>query len=261
VQITDTNDLLALTHSEDEYRLFLINLDAYDLTHFEETQNDPESLFYCGQRKPIFKYKESDVGDKKLVQMHCRGSSHKREIDFDDRLLVFLLHEDHLYSWVQQNHFESHFDLQPAKIRFVSTVSSELRIESESQLYFKSDSTVSQGSGTSLEMIMQLNINYCSYEILTIYVDSDVKDTILAFDVDQDTQKIMIVCESFGATDNQPFYTFKIYNILRADIDFSMVIKNEEVVGRLISGLYTFVNGHIYFNNNVIKIRYDLLNL
>jgi len=31
------------------------------------------------------------------------------------------------------------------------------------------------------------------------------------------------------------------------------------LVGRLRSGLYTFVDGHIYFNNDVIKIRYDLI--
>lgn len=42
-------------------------------------------------------------------------------------------------------------------------------------------------------------------------------------------------------------------------MDFSIIIKSEALVGRLLSGLYTFVNGHIYFNNNVIKIRYDLL--
>ena len=26
------------------------------------------------------------------------------------------------------------------------------------------------------------------------------------------------------------------------------------------SGLYTLADGHIYFSNNVIKIRYDLIN-
>lgn len=69
----------------------------------------------------------------------------------------------------------------------------------------------------------------------------------------------MIICESQGATDNKPYYTFKIYNIKVGQIEFSVMIKDRELIGRLISGLYTFVNGHIYFNNNVIKIRYDLL--
>ena len=30
-------------------------------------------------------------------------------------------------------------------------------------------------------------------------------------------------------------------------------------MGILKSGLYTYVQGHIYYNNNVIKIRFDLL--
>jgi len=40
---------------------------------------------------------------------------------------------------------------------------------------------------------------------------------------------------------------------------FSTVIKFVPLIGKLESGLYTFVDGHIYYNNNVIKIRYDLI--
>lgn len=76
--------------------------------------------------------------------MHCRGSSDKQAIDFDEKLMVFFLHEEELYSWVQQNHFESklqHVNID--KLRFVIKVSSNvrsLRLESENCLYFKSDS-------------------------------------------------------------------------------------------------------------------------
>jgi hypothetical protein len=38
-----------------------------------------------------------------------------------------------------------------------------------------------------------------------------------------------------------------------------MKVKNKELVGRLKSGLFFLVNGHMYYNNNIIKIRYDLL--
>lgn len=34
----------------------------------------------------------------------------------------------------------------------------------------------------------------------------------------------------------------------------------QELMGQMISGLYTLCEGHLYFNNKVIKIRYDLLN-
>ena len=40
---------------------------------------------------------------------------------------------------------------------------------------------------------------------------------------------------------------------------FDRIINHEPLIGRLKSGLYTFVDGHIYYNNNVIKLRYDLI--
>ena len=36
-------------------------------------------------------------------------------------------------------------------------------------------------------------------------------------------------------------------------------VENPELIGRQLSMLYCFVDGHIYYNNEVIKIRYDLL--
>ena len=39
----------------------------------------------------------------------------------------------------------------------------------------------------------------------------------------------------------------------------NMLVENPELIGRLKSNLYNFVGGHIYYNNNVIKIRYDLI--
>ena len=40
---------------------------------------------------------------------------------------------------------------------------------------------------------------------------------------------------------------------------YNSKVENEELLGRLTSMLYCFVDGHIYYNDNVIKIRYDLL--
>ena len=39
-----------------------------------------------------------------------------------------------------------------------------------------------------------------------------------------------------------------------------MMVKDKEVIGRLKSNLYNFVEGHIYYGNKAIKLRYDLLN-
>jgi len=40
---------------------------------------------------------------------------------------------------------------------------------------------------------------------------------------------------------------------------YSRKVKEVELIGRLTSKLYCFIDGHIYYNNQVIKIRYDLL--
>ena len=40
---------------------------------------------------------------------------------------------------------------------------------------------------------------------------------------------------------------------------YNHVVEDVELIGRLTSMLYCFVDGHIYYNNSVIKIRYDLL--
>ena len=92
-----------------------------------------------------------------------------------------------------------------------------------------------------------------------MYVDSDVKDTIKAFNMDMMKQKIMIICEAITVPANVPLYTFKIFDLIKGETEFAIEIKNEEFIGRLLSGLYTFVDGHIYYNNSVIRIRYDLL--
>lgn len=49
-------------------------------------------------------------------------------------------------------------------------------------------------------------------------------------------------------------------NLQEGTLIFELEIKNPILIGRLKSGLYTFNDGHIYYNNNVIKIRYDLIN-
>jgi hypothetical protein len=36
-------------------------------------------------------------------------------------------------------------------------------------------------------------------------------------------------------------------------------VKGEELIGRIKSGLFNLVDGHIYYGENIIKVRYDLL--
>lgn len=53
--------------------------------------------------------------------------------------------------------------------------------------------------------------------------------------------------------------TMKIFCLEKYSILFESNIYDKALIGRLESGMYTFASGHYYFNNNVIKIRYDLI--
>jgi len=50
-----------------------------------------------------------------------------------------------------------------------------------------------------------------------------------------------------------------IYCLKHEKVIKNMLVENPELIGRLKSNLYNFVGGHIYYNNNVIKIRYDVI--
>jgi hypothetical protein len=54
-------------------------------------------------------------------------------------------------------------------------------------------------------------------------------------------------------------YHLKIYDFTNDRLIYEHPIKNRLLSGILKSGLFTFADGHIYFNNNAIKVRYDLI--
>ena len=52
----------------------------------------------------------------------------------------------------------------------------------------------------------------------------------------------------------------RIYDKANENTLWNGKVYNPELIGRLKTQFYQFIDGHIYYNNKVIKIRYDLLN-
>lgn len=104
--ITETNDLFLLTQVEDIYRLYQIDLDASNEMEKDEkvdtSQNINDKLF---QLINIFEYSLVDQETGKQLSpflgMHVRGSSKKEAIDLNQKLIVYFLHADTLFSWTQ----------------------------------------------------------------------------------------------------------------------------------------------------------------
>lgn len=64
-------------------------------------ESNLNSLYYMGRRKPILQYSSEVINDEQLNNMLVRGSSRKQQIDFDEKLIVVMLHGLDLYIWVR----------------------------------------------------------------------------------------------------------------------------------------------------------------
>lgn len=72
---------------------------------------------------------------------------------------------------------------------------------------------------------------------------------------------MMLIGEQTESIDGKQLtlHKFKVFDISTKSIFIESYIEYKPLIGRLTSGLYTFVDGHIYYSNNVIKLRYDLI--
>ena len=70
-----------------------------------------------------------------------------------------------------------------------------------------------------------------------------------------DAQKLKLII----LTERMKEKRLKIYNIKTKKIYFDKPIISEKLTYLLGSRLYTYINGHLYKNNNCVKIRHDLI--
>ena len=97
-----------------------------------------------------------------------------------------------------------------------------------------------------------------SYKRTEVYHDKDNRAEILNFGVDN-SERRLIILSGIKNMKNKRDKFFTIYEFDNEKQVYSLQITNPEIIGRLKSNLYIFTDGHIYFGNKVIKIRYDLL--
>lgn len=58
---------------------------------------------------------------------------------------------------------------------------------------------------------------------------------------------------------DEVYTSLKLFNIDLNKTIADIRLKYDTLIGRLKSGLYRVNDGHIYYNNNVIKMRMDLI--
>ena len=111
------------------------------------------------------------------------------------------------------------------------------------------------------QYIVKVDIEFSSFELTTVIKDTHTVEKIKSISMDQSNNRLLIFSKQLTTGENSgvAIYRFKLFDIDNQKTVFKTQIKNELLIGILKSGLYTFVNGHIYFNNDVIKLRYDII--
>lgn len=101
-------------------------------------------------------------------------------------------------------------------------------------------------------------VEFRTYRIETLYEEKQVLEQVLTYGYDEKAHMIILLKKPMKKK------SIRYVSLVSLEEDESKVlyhskVENEELIGRLKSELYMFVQGHIYYNDDVIKIRYDLL--
>ena len=105
---------------------------------------------------------------------------------------------------------------------------------------------------------MQYLISFSNLERVVIHTEYVSTEIIINFNVDHMASKLIIYSKLPKLKEGHNFKC-TIFDLLKNKIVFEQLVTNTELHGRLESGIYSILDGHIYYNNKVIKIRYDLI--
>jgi hypothetical protein len=90
--ISDTKDLFVMTLKDSKYMMYMLDLDKLN---FFKNNKDVHFEFEL-----MFQYDDEFVHSRELKDIHVRGSSRKEVIQLNQKLIVFMLHDEHIYSWI-----------------------------------------------------------------------------------------------------------------------------------------------------------------
>lgn len=248
----------------------------------------------------VLKYKASMIkkdpnseAPQPILGMFVRASSDKEQVDSNEKLVTFFLHDGILLSWTQTNEhknamksklmdlkkaqrehdwekyeklsqkfdMEIHYDPGRKKdferhFRSMSTVSDQFNIANSDCFIFMQNEYV--GNEIFSQKIVKCFIDFADFTLETIFTEFYSNERIINLKVDASQQRVLIFTKVVKLAEDQG-NQITILDIASNNIVYETLIKNRTLIGRLKSGNYSVSEGHMYFSNNVIKIRYDLI--
>jgi hypothetical protein len=187
-------------------------------------------------------FPKEQFGDQPIVDFHVRGSDEKQLISLNKRIVCLILTSDSLYFWNPS--------MGSAKFVMFTSCQTFNRINDSSVL-------VSYQDEVKFELT-RLDIEFTQFEQEIIYEESQEFDTIKSFSYDYSQNILMMLKRKNNKKKGSK--SIKIVDLNDEKVLLNMrKVEHRELIGRLKCQEFSLIDGHMYFNNQVVKIRYDLL--
>ena len=109
---------------------------------------------------------------------------------------------------------------------------------------------------------MKIDVQFEEYHKSEEYVEGSQQLELKGFNIDETTENILLILRPNPSSDKKTHKSeiyLKIWDTNADKIIFENYIMNKSLIGIFQTSCFIYVGDHLYFNNNVIKIRTDLM--
>ena len=97
---------------------------------------------------------------------------------------------------------------------------------------------------------------FSSFQITTLFEHYEISSKVKGHAFDFKAMKILLDLKLKNSK-NQKGRQLIVWDLIKQKEQTQAILVDKEIIGRFSSELFILVDGHFYFNNDVIKIRYD----
>ena len=235
--------------------LYLIDLDK-----FKEDKHDKTKKVQKFKIKKLMSYEKSyDTGtSSNLLDFHVRGSSAKEKVNLNKKIMVFFLHEKGIFYWNENKDNTAVIPVAgPMPGGNKAEIQPNFDRKNDENIYFAS--RIKKKDDVTQFQFNQIKMHFNEFTIESQFIETEYFEKIASYGYDYAENTLVLLMKSTSRKKGT-----KRVKILDLDTEenkqiLNMKVKNKELIGRLKSQLFFLVNGHMYYNNSIIKIRYDLL--
>lgn len=195
---------------------------------------------------PIHTYHEKKVGYEDPTNFFIRNRDVEQE-GCHEKTFIFIVHGHKLFCKKEQDWEMEIVDEVENKMVFF--------VDNSKIFYYKKEEGV--------QKIICVEIGYMNYYIETNYIEELKEEHLINFQYDYQAEKLIMFYTidliKEKALAFKQVHKIKIYNLNTQQIEHEVRLQKKIFIELFRASEYQVIDGHIYYGNNVIKMRYDLL--